>query len=96
MTLLSREEVIQIASLSGLHLSDSSIPEFQKDIETVLEHVATLNQLDTEGVKPTYQVNNLQNVWRQDVVDQPLEGSDLVALAPEHGSDNTVTVPKVL
>lgn len=95
MTMISREEVVQLASLSSLQVSGDDIAEFQSDIETILEHVATLSELDTDGVEPTYQVNDLENVWRKDAIDQPLDGHDLVALAADH-TENTITVPKVL
>lgn len=95
MTTISRAEVAQLASLSSLQLSDDEVAAFQEDIAVILSHVATLQELNTDGVEPTYQVNDLQNVWREDEVDQPIDGHELVHLAADH-TDTTITVPKVL
>ena len=55
-----------------------------------------LAELDTTGVEPTYQVNGLQNVFREDVVDQgAVTREALLAIAPDT-ADNQVKVPKVL
>lgn len=55
-----------------------------------------LGELNTDGVEPTYQVNGLKNVLRDDVVDQGVvTRGDLLAVAPET-LDNQVKVPKVL
>ena len=54
-----------------------------------------LDELDTDGVEPTFQLTGLQNVWREDEVKQNLTREQLLALAPE-SEDNQVKVPKVL
>jgi aspartyl-tRNA(Asn)/glutamyl-tRNA(Gln) amidotransferase subunit C len=68
----------------------------QTDISAILEYVRQLDELDTSGVEPTYQVSYLENVWRDDtVVDDQISREQLLALSPE-AADHQVKVPKVL
>lgn len=96
MTQLSRDDVQHLAQLSSLALSDEEINNLQTDIGNILNYIEQLQKLDTSGVEPTYQVTDLENVWRDDEIDNyGISGEDLVALAPE-SIDNQIKVPKVL
>lgn len=96
MTQISREDVLHLAQLSSLKLTDDEIVGLQTDISNILGYVELLGQLNTEGVEPTYQVTGLSNVWRDDsVIDYGLSREDLLRLAPET-TENSVKVPKVL
>jgi aspartyl-tRNA(Asn)/glutamyl-tRNA(Gln) amidotransferase subunit C len=96
MTNISTDDVHYLAQLSSLALSDDEITALQADLESIVGYIAQLGELDTTGVEPTYQVTELENVWRDDVIDTyGLGGEELVALAPEH-ADNQIKVPKVL
>ena len=96
MTAISRDEVQHLAQLSSVQLADDEVGSLQADISSILEYVQQLDELDTTGVEPTYQVTDLQNVWRQDVVvDSPVSREQLLALSKE-SIDHQVKVPKVL
>lgn len=96
MTQISIEDVQHLAQLSGLHLDETEIESLRVDIEDIVSYVQQLGELDTAGVEPTYQVTDLSNVWREDIVDNYGVGSEeLLALAPE-SKDNQIKVPKVL
>jgi len=96
MTQISRDDVQHLAQLSSLHLSDSELDGLQSDLSGILDYVQQLGELDTAGVEPTYQVTDLENVWRDDtVLDDGIAREQLLALAPEAAS-NQVKVPKVL
>lgn len=96
MTQISRDDVQHLAQLSSLQLGDDEIDGLQTDIEHILEYVRQLSELDTTGVEPTYQVTDLENVWRSDtVIDYDISRETLLALSPE-SADNQVKVPKVL
>lgn len=96
MTQISRDDVQHLAQLSSLQLSDNEIDDLQKDIGTILSYVDQLGELDTTGVEPTYQVTDLENVWRDDtVIEDHVSREQLLDLA--HASSNhQVKVPKVL
>ena len=70
--------------------------ELERDLGEMLEVIGRLDELDTEGVEPTYRVVDMENVWREDVVEKfEAERDDLLALATEVG-DNQIKVPKIL
>lgn len=96
MSKITTDDVRQLAQLSSLQMSDGEIESIAADIENILNYISQLNELDTTGVEPTYQVTGLENVWRSDVVDDGgVPREQLLALAAEQ-SDNQVKVPKVL
>lgn len=83
MTKLTRDQVLKLAHLSRLKLTDEEIDRFVNELSEILNYVEILNNADTEGVEPTYQVTGLRNVMRND---EPIEYSaradDLLAIAP--------------
>lgn len=96
MTQISRDDVLHLAQLSSLALSESEIEDLRTDISNILGYVEKLKELDTKDVEPTYQVTGLQNVWRDDtVINYGVTREELLARAPE-SVDNQVKVPKVL
>jgi aspartyl-tRNA(Asn)/glutamyl-tRNA(Gln) amidotransferase subunit C len=96
MTQISRDDVLHLAQLSSLQLADDEIDNLRTDIANILGYVQQLGELDTSGVEPTYQVTDLENVWRDDqVIDYGLSREQLLELAPAQ-ANNSVKVPKVL
>ena len=96
MSNITSDDVRALAHLSNIHLSDEEASSLKVDIENILGYVDMLGQLDTEGVEPTYQLNNASNIFRDDIVNQgPVSKEHLLALAPE-SLDGQVKVPKVL
>lgn len=96
MTQISRDDVLHLAQLSSLQLADDEIDGLQTDIANILAYVEQLGELDTSGVEPTYQVTDLENVWRtDDVIDYGISREDLLARAPE-AANHQIKVPKVL
>lgn len=95
MTQVSRDDVLTLARLSSLQLSDEEADSLTVDIENILSYVAKLGELDTGKVEPTYQVTGLENVWRGDDINQPLSRNDLLDLAPA-SENGQIKVPKVL
>lgn len=96
MSKITTDDVRQLAQLSSLQMSDGEIESIAADIENILNYISQLNELDTTGVEPTYQVTGLENVWRGDEVDSgDVPREQLLALAAEQ-SDNQVKVSKVL
>jgi len=95
MTKISSDDVRRLAQLSSLQLSDDETKNLQGDLDAIVGYIAQLSELDLSGVEPTYQVTGLENVWRDDEIEQPLESHVLTGLAPEE-KNNQVKVPKVL
>lgn len=96
MTQISTDDVQYLARLSNLQLADDEVAALRVDLENILGYVQQLAELDTSGVEPTYQVTDLENVWREDSVDTYGLGRDeLLSLAPATEADQ-IKVPKVL
>jgi aspartyl-tRNA(Asn)/glutamyl-tRNA(Gln) amidotransferase subunit C len=96
MAKLTRDDILKLAQLSRLHLSDEEIEKFQKEMEAILGYVEQLQQVDAEGVEPTYQVTGLTNVMRPDeVVDYGPKPEDLLKNAPST-EDGLIKVKRML
>ena len=78
MAKLTREDILKLARLSRLRLSDEEIESFRKEISGILEYVEMLKEVDTGNLKPTYQVTGLTNVMRDDT--EKSYGTDQKAL----------------
>lgn len=93
---ISDEDVKYLAKLSNFSLSDDEVSSLKQDLSNILTYVKQLDEVDTEGVEPTYQVLDLQNVWQEDVVETPVVPTEsLIALASQT-AERQIKVPKVL
>ena len=93
---ITREDVLHLAKLSNISLSEEQIEPLKKDLDNIVGYISQLDELDTEGVEPTYQCFDLQNVWREDVIeDFEANREDLLNLTVE-SEDYQIKVPKVL
>lgn len=96
MTKLSREDVLKLARLARLALDDTEIEAFRKELESVLEYVEQLRDVDTTGLLPTTQVTGLKNVMREDtVIDYGVSRDNLLRLAPAR-EDDEVKVKRMI
>lgn len=71
MGLISKEQVIHIAKLSRLNLSESELTLFSKQLSETLDYIRLLDKLEgkIKSLEATYQVTNLSNVYREDKID---------------------------
>ena len=93
---IKREDILHLAELSEFKLSDDEANALEKDLQGIVKYISQLDKLDVDGVEPTYQVFEMENVWREDVIiPQDADREALLALARET-KDNQVKVPKVL
>lgn len=96
MSTITTDDVRHLAQLSSLQLTEDEVASLQGDIANILDYIKQLDELDTEGVEPTLQVTGLENVWRDDTVDDGgIAPETLLALAPEQ-AEHSVKVPQVL
>jgi aspartyl-tRNA(Asn)/glutamyl-tRNA(Gln) amidotransferase subunit C len=84
---LSREEVLHIARLARVALTEAEITRLSEQLSNLLENFLVLQQVDTEGVTPTTQSVTLQSVMREDVVVPSLPPEDILANAPRREGD---------
>lgn len=88
MSKLSREDILKLARLSRLELSDEEIVQFEAEIGSILEYVEQLQTVDLDGLEPTYQVTGLKDVTRLDeIVDYQADPEALLKNAPNKDHD---------
>ena len=79
---LTREEVLHIARLARIGLSESDVAKFQDQLSEILDHFQALQRLDTEGVPPTSHPLPLESIMRSDQAAPSLAQEEVLANAP--------------
>ena len=95
MTRITAEDVRKVAQLARLDLPEERIATYTGQLERILDYVAHLQQVDTEGVPPTTRAVEVVNVTREDRVDPTPVCEELLDLAPQREGD-FFRVPKIL
>ena len=80
---ITREDVLHVAHLARLDLTEEEVARFQEQLSAILEAVGKVQQLDLEGVPPTSHPLDLVNVWRDDEPRPSWPREETVALAPD-------------
>lgn len=68
MAKLTREDILKLARLARLELSEDEVEQFTAEIGAILGYIDQLQQADLSGQEPTYQVTGLKDVMRPDTV----------------------------
>jgi aspartyl-tRNA(Asn)/glutamyl-tRNA(Gln) amidotransferase subunit C len=89
---IDRDQVLHVAKLARLELSDDEVDQMAKELSGILEHVDRISELDLEGVEPTSHVVELENVLRADEPAPSLERDAALANAPDP-ADGAFRVP---
>ncbi len=63
---LSRDDVLKLARLARLELTDEEVKKFQVELTSILQYVEQIQKADVRGLEPTTQVTGLKNVMRED------------------------------
>lgn len=89
------EQVRHVAKLARLALPESDIPRFSRQLASILEYVAHVSEAPTAGIEPMAHPLPLHNVFREDVVTEPLSIEDVLRNAPQTDG-RFFRVPKVI
>ncbi len=84
---LSREEVLHIAALAKVGVTEADVEQFREQLSNILENFEALQKLNTQDVPPTAQSIALQNVIMCDEVRPSLPETDILANAPQKEGD---------
>jgi len=68
MSNLSRDDILKLAKLAQLELTDDEVAEYSQELTEILHYVEQLADVDVGGLQPTNQVTGLENVTRPDEV----------------------------
>ena len=80
---ITRDEVLHVARLARLALTDDELERLTGELDKILEAVGVVSELDLADVPPTSHPLDLQNVWDEDVPHDSLPLEDVLANAPE-------------
>jgi len=88
MAKLTREDVLKLARLSRLELTEAEIDEFRGELSEILQYVEQLQGVDVSDLKPTNQVTGLTNVFRKDEIrDYGYQPAELLKNVPQVQAD---------
>ncbi|HVO54632.1 MAG TPA: Asp-tRNA(Asn)/Glu-tRNA(Gln) amidotransferase subunit GatC [Solirubrobacterales bacterium] len=90
--MIDRDQVLHVARLARLRLSEEEVETMAGELSGILEHVDRIGKLDLEGVEPTSHVVALENVWRADEPRPSLSHELALASAPDP-QDGAFRVP---
>lgn len=99
MSEISRDDVAHLAKLARLKLTDDELAHFADQIDGIVDHVAAIREVNTEGVEPlshpTQNVDGDQSVMREDVVIPSLTADQALDQAPA-SEEQRFMVPQIL
>ena len=93
---ITKNDVIKIAELAKLKLTEDEISKYEKELSEFFEHAKALEEVDTEWVEPLYQVWWLQNVMRKDEIIKSTISWDLVSCSANKSENWSFLVKNVL
>ncbi|MFM7648076.1 MAG: Asp-tRNA(Asn)/Glu-tRNA(Gln) amidotransferase subunit GatC [Cyanobium sp.] len=95
MSKITAEDVRKVAQLARLDLPEEKIATYTGQLERILEYVAHLEGVDTEGVPATTRAVEVVNVSRDDLIEPTPVREQLLDLAPQREGD-FFRVPRIL
>ncbi|HEY8666421.1 MAG TPA: Asp-tRNA(Asn)/Glu-tRNA(Gln) amidotransferase subunit GatC [Tepidisphaeraceae bacterium] len=92
---ITPEQVRQVAKLARLALSPDELAKLTPQLESILEYVDKISQLDVTNVEPMAHTLPLRNVLREDVVEPSLPLEAVLLNAPDTDGP-FFKVPKII
>lgn len=93
---LSRDDILKLAALARLDLTDEEVAEYSEELTAILHYVEQLQSVNVDGLQPTQQVTGLTNVTRDDrIVDYGYAVKDLLNNVPDV-QDDQIKVKRML
>ena len=92
---ISKEEIVHMAKLGSLNLSEAEIEGYAKDITEILDFANMVNSVNTDEVNETIGANENYNVFRKDEIIQTVDKEALLQNAPSK-DDGMFRIPKVI
>ena len=84
---ISRDEVLHVARLARLELSDEEVGRFQEQLSDILEAISKVSELDLSDVPPTAHPLEIANTWAEDEPRPCLTHDEVFANAPDRDDD---------
>ncbi|MGZ4292497.1 MAG: Asp-tRNA(Asn)/Glu-tRNA(Gln) amidotransferase subunit GatC [Gaiellaceae bacterium] len=88
MARITRDEVLHVARLARLELTDDEVAKFQVQMSDILEAVSKVSELDLSDVPPTAHPLEIANAWDEDEPRDSLTLDEVFANAPDRDDDH--------
>jgi aspartyl-tRNA(Asn)/glutamyl-tRNA(Gln) amidotransferase subunit C len=96
MTKFTRDDVLKLARLARIDVSEDEVEAFAREFSEILQYVEQLQAVDVSGLQPTSQVTGLTNVTRNDEIrDYGYDASDLLKNVP-NTQNNQIKVKRMI
>lgn len=92
---ISKEEIIHIAKLANLSLTEEEIDKYTNDMEEILTFANTVNNVNTDGIEDSLGANGNYNVFRKDEIEEFGDRDALLQNAPAQ-DEGMFQIPKVI
>ena len=93
--IISKKDVEHVALLARLELTDAEKEAYTKQLNSIMDYMNKINELDTVGVEPTAHVLPLYNVLREDKREKSFDRAEVLKNAPEK-EKGQFKVPKIV
>ncbi len=90
---ITREEVLHVARLARLELTEGEVTKFREQLSAILEAVSKVSELDLSDVPPTSHPLQIANAWAEDEPHECLSLDEAFANAPDREGDLFRTPP---
>jgi aspartyl-tRNA(Asn)/glutamyl-tRNA(Gln) amidotransferase subunit C len=84
---ITRDEVLHVARLARLELSENDVERFREQLSAILEAVSKVSELELSDVPPTAHPLEVANAWAEDDPQECLTLDDVFANAPDRDGD---------
>ncbi|HSW85677.1 MAG TPA: Asp-tRNA(Asn)/Glu-tRNA(Gln) amidotransferase subunit GatC [Candidatus Saccharimonadales bacterium] len=96
MAKLTRDDVLKLARLARLELSETEIEKYRSEMSNILQFVEQLQDVDVDGLEPTHQVTGLTNVTRPDKIEDYGYAPNVLLENVPHVKDHQIKVNRML
>ena len=94
--MITQDELRHLAKLAKLKLSDAELQKLTPQLDSILEFVSQLDEVNTKGVAETHQTTGLENVYREDEIELCEIEKELLQCSPHEIRENCIVVPRIL
>ena len=93
--IISKEEVLKIAKLAKLKINDDEIESYTEQMNSILEYISQLNEVNTDDVEPLSHVLDAVNITRDDTIKPSLPRESALENAAENDGE-FIKVPEII
>jgi aspartyl-tRNA(Asn)/glutamyl-tRNA(Gln) amidotransferase subunit C len=93
--MITKEKVEHIGWLARIEIDEKESDAYAEKLNSVLDYFGQLDEVDTDGVEPTYHVMDVANVFRKDEVRESLPQEEVLANT-EHRQEGNFKAPRIM